>query len=148
MDRAGNTIIRPHFQEAGDFKEGAVRVKYEGCWGFIDPDANILVPLEYQDAKDFSEGLAPVKTKRLWGYVDKEALLKIKPQFKAANEFHDERAIVELAAGRTFIRPDGKVIMEPLKQRTLYDISEGRGRVVTESHWYWVDKEGKRIEPS
>jgi hypothetical protein len=35
MDRAGNTVIEPVFDNALDFTEGCAAVEYQGLWGFI-----------------------------------------------------------------------------------------------------------------
>ncbi|GAF61773.1 hypothetical protein JCM18903_1802 [Psychrobacter sp. JCM 18903] len=47
--------------ELCDFNEGLASAQKDGKYGFIDKQANIIVPFSYNFTAEFSEGLAIVK---------------------------------------------------------------------------------------
>lgn len=58
--------------ELCDFNEGLASAQKDGKYGFIDKQANIIVPFSYNFTAEFSEGLAIVKKNEHHGYINKK----------------------------------------------------------------------------
>lgn len=89
IDRDGHIIVRPQFDDEGDFFNSLAKVRKGGQWGYIDEVGHVVITYRYDDAGDFSEGLAAVQVGRKWGYIDTSGKLVIEPRFQAAAEFKD-----------------------------------------------------------
>jgi hypothetical protein len=96
MNRKGRVVIRPRFQNEGDFFEGLAKVEVGGNWGYIDEKGRYAITPVFQDAGDFHEGLAPVQVNRTWGFVDRAGKVVISPQFQGAGRFSGGLARIEL----------------------------------------------------
>jgi hypothetical protein len=94
IDRFGEVVISPTFQNAGPFSEGLARVRVSGLWGYIRPDGSMAIPPEFVDASDFSAGLASV--------VVQEA----RPDIGSRQARHEDRLF------RTYITAAGQPITE------------------------------------
>lgn len=108
IDRTGNFIIKPQFDEAGTFSDGLAPVLIENKWGFIDKEGMTVIKPTFDDAASFSEGLAKVGIKtqstslgtageipwnlsvrihNIYGFVDKAGEIIIIPHFEYAGSF-------------------------------------------------------------
>lgn len=71
INRYGEWIISPLYEEANDFQEGFASVKKEGKWGFIKRKGTYLVSPKYDMAGNFKDGFAKVELNGKVGYIDK-----------------------------------------------------------------------------
>jgi hypothetical protein len=81
IDKTGNLIIKPVFDDAMYFNEGLAAVfigkRFEGKWGYIDTSGKMVIEPQFENALFFSGGLANVspptgeEIKGIWGYIDK-----------------------------------------------------------------------------
>ena len=85
INRAGEIVINPQFDEAEDFSEGLARVVI-GDWrksptkhGYINKSGKHVINLKFDGAENFSEGLARVQIGDKWGYIDKSGKYIWKP---------------------------------------------------------------------
>ena len=81
INKIGEIVINPQFDEAKNFSEGLARVNIGGRrnrFG-INP--------QFDEAGDFSEGLAPVKIGGKVGYINPKGEIVINPQFDEAGDF-------------------------------------------------------------
>src|SRR3954471_15594122 len=63
INRGGEVVIKPRYDDAWDFSEGLAYVKEGARRGLIDKTGRMVVELQQVDiAGQFSEGLAPVQT--------------------------------------------------------------------------------------
>lgn len=66
MDKYGNVIVEPKYEEVGDFSDGRAYVLGENGknygYGFIDVKGEEIIPCNYVNAFNFSEGLAAAGT--------------------------------------------------------------------------------------
>ncbi|MES2701158.1 MAG: WG repeat-containing protein [Bacteroidota bacterium] len=59
------------YEDVGEnFKEGLMRVKKNGKWGYLNERCKTAIPFKYDEAQNFSEGLAAVKINGHWSYID------------------------------------------------------------------------------
>jgi len=96
MNRKGKVVIRPRFENEGDFFEGLAKVRVSGNWGFIDEKGRLAIAPVFQGTGDFHEGLAPVQVGRRWGFIDHAGKVVISPQFQGAGSFSDGLALFEV----------------------------------------------------
>ncbi|MGJ5813444.1 WG repeat-containing protein [Paludibaculum fermentans] len=102
MDRGGNVVIAPRFDEARDFFHGLAAVRLNGKVGFVNERDQLVIPARFDDARDFLEELAPVRLGRLWGYIDTRGNMAIQPRFQGAGEFHQGLARIYVWTTITF----------------------------------------------
>ena len=80
IDKEGNWIIQPIYDDVDSFSEGLARVEMGEKWGFIDKEGNWIIQPIYDSVANFSEGLAGVKNMgESWGFIDKKGNLVIQP---------------------------------------------------------------------
>ena len=67
-ERVSNTVFetslgcgQSEFGEGIEFSEGLHPVKQNGLWGYIDENAQWVIPTQYDKAAGFSDGLALVE---------------------------------------------------------------------------------------
>ncbi len=105
IDRTGELVVPPVFEEVGNFQEGlaAARISLEGSgrssdgssspgenWGYIDKSGKMVIqPREYSSIWGFSEGRAAVKVGERWGYIDVTGEMVIPPRFDSAGAFQN-----------------------------------------------------------
>jgi hypothetical protein len=94
IDRFGEVVISPTFQNAGPFSEGLARVQAGGLWGYIRPDGSMAIPPQFVDASDFSAGRASV------------VLQGTRPDVGSRQARHEDRLF------RTYITAAGHAITE------------------------------------
>jgi hypothetical protein len=107
IDRTGELVIEPRFNEAGKFSGGLAPVYVgayprvlgssdpeAGKWGYVDRAGRVVVPLQYVYAREFSEGLAAVWLGKKWGYIDASGRFVIPPRFASALNFDGGLALV------------------------------------------------------
>jgi hypothetical protein len=100
----GEQITPFMFNDAYGFSEGLAAVQGEdGKWGFVDPEANVVIPIEFSQVGSFSDGLAAVGISktieldppfeyyghiiteqhiRYWGFIDKSGEVVIPFDFE------------------------------------------------------------------
>jgi hypothetical protein len=61
IDLEGNVLFRvPPHEWVGHFREGLLKFKLHGKFGFLDRAGNVVIENRFTEAEDFSEGLAAV----------------------------------------------------------------------------------------
>lgn len=67
IDKEGNMVIQPVFEDARSFANGLAAVKTDGKWGFIDAGGEMKIAAQFFDAKDFNDrGSCFVNTGSKW----------------------------------------------------------------------------------
>ncbi len=83
IDRQGDQIIPPTFDNIYPFSEGLAAVAIQGKYGFIDRQGKIVIPPTFDRAFSFKSGLAPVTIGEYGtvnarvGYIDRTGKLVI-----------------------------------------------------------------------
>lgn len=79
IDRGGNFVHNPTFQDAHPFVEGVAAVKKGEYWGYIEPSGAMLTEFEFLWVSDFVNGMAQVRLgpthndySGLFAYIDKD----------------------------------------------------------------------------
>lgn len=70
VDRQGQMIISPAFEDADSFWKGYAPVNMNGLWGYAGEDGKILIDYVFDEALGFNEdGSAPVKRGDAWELI-------------------------------------------------------------------------------
>jgi len=105
IDKGGELVIRPRYQQAAGFFEGraAVAIRAKGkapgavVWGHIDADGEWVVRPTYDSTNRFVEGRAPVQLGRRWGFIGPDGALVVEPRYRhVQHAFIEGRAWVEV----------------------------------------------------
>ena len=72
INKKGEYVINPQFDDAYSFEEGLAVVKKGDEYGFIDKKGKYIINPKYEDAYNFYDGLAAVKKKGKWGFINKK----------------------------------------------------------------------------
>ena len=88
IDKKGEVVIVPQYNDAGSFSEGLAPVEINGKTIYIDKTGKQVISQGCDDTFGFFEGLAVVKIDGKVGYMDKTGRIVIHPQFKSASRFH------------------------------------------------------------
>jgi len=71
VDKQGNVVVRPQFEDVGVFGEGLASVEIDGKWGYIDKQGTLVINPQFEQAHSFSNGLAEVKIEGKFALIDK-----------------------------------------------------------------------------
>lgn len=67
IDKDGNQIIKPQFDDARSFSNGLAAIMKNGYWGYSNIAGDIVIDTIFQDAREFnSSGNVLVKQENVW----------------------------------------------------------------------------------
>ena len=72
IDRTGQQVIPPKFEDAHGFNEGLAAARYGGLWGYINISGEWVIPPTFRMAGRFYNGMAIVRGEggNEWGVID------------------------------------------------------------------------------
>ena len=147
VDKNGNWIINPIYEDVDVFREEVCWVKLKDKWGLIDRNGEFLIHPRFDGAREFNEGLANVKIANKWGVVDKEGNIIIRPEFDYIDSFKNGVAYIKNQGKYGFVFLDGNRII-PAEFDDVRGFSEGLAAVMTDGRWGYIDTAGKMaIDP-
>jgi hypothetical protein len=101
IDRTGNLVIEPVFEDAGCFSEGLAPVLVGGRWGYIERSGRIVIAPRFigssgnsDGAGQFADGLAPAGSGQGFGYINKLGEFLSAPEFDEARTYSDGLGLV------------------------------------------------------
>ena len=126
INKRGEMVINPQFDDAGRFSEGLACVKVGAKWGYINKSGDYVVTPRFNNlfGNAFSEGLARVKVGRKWGYINKSGEYIVTPQLYRARSFSDGLAQVSIPGKSGYINKRGRVVI-PFQFNKVTNFSEG-----------------------
>lgn len=157
-------VIKPTYEEAGDFHGGFAAVKLKNKYGYIDRGGNTVIPFKYDMAGDFYKGVAIVyvlvKTNDelqgeapKYGLIDKNKTEITPMQYDFIGLFNkDGIAIVKKGNKHSIINLAGKELM-PFQYDFISEFHESIAVVKSfdtntrKSLSGLIDKTGKEIYP-
>ena len=161
INKKGEYVIKPQFDEIGDFSDGLARVKVDGKYGYIDYKGEMVVKPNFVMADFyFSEDLAFVKIDTVeWrqkdnerfirhvtkvGFIDKIGKYVIPPQFDLAGYFHHGLAWVKIDDKYGFIDKTGKYVIKP-QYDDADNFRHGLAWVKIDDKYGFIDKTGNMV---
>ncbi len=113
IDKSGDFVIPPQFDDGSYYSEGLAAVKIDGEHGFIDKNGDFAIPLQFEWATGFSDGLAPVYIRDKHGYIDKSGTIVIPPMFEQGEQFSEGLAYVKTETQNGYIDTTGAWALIP-----------------------------------
>ncbi|MCB9196817.1 MAG: WG repeat-containing protein [Flavobacteriales bacterium] len=157
INKAGDWIIKPKYDEAKDFKEDLAPVKSKGKWGFLFESGKWAIKPQFADVTNFSEGKAGAVSLKssngLWGFINKQGEWIIAESFSEVKQFSKGECVVKIPSllpKQSFVIDEqGKQISPPYLKREK--VKEGF-HIVSQredkSYLYcYTDKVGELISP-
>lgn len=143
MDKKGNVIVNPQFEDVGLFNEGKCAVKNsDGLWGFIDKSGKIIINPQFNEATVFENGRAIVAMGSQYGVIDNNGKFLINPQFdKMVTD--DNRYLVNSNNVWGWCDKKGKYIINPQFKEAHLFLSNSLAPVRIGNNWGYINKEGK-----
>jgi WG containing repeat len=153
INRKGDEVIPPRFDDAGDFSEGLAPVGVDGLCGFIDLAGALVIGPRFRNVEDFRCGLAAVSEDRdNYGYIGRTGAWVIPPGDVVAHSFAEGLATIGLCqpggeALYGIIDSTGKTIL-PFEHASIGSFHEGLARVQDRAEkWGYVDTSGQVVIP-
>lgn len=72
INKLGQIVIKPQFDEVNDFSENLAVVQINNKWGYINTKGDFVIKPIYDEANSFSDGLAIVKLDEKYGAINKK----------------------------------------------------------------------------
>ena len=156
INRNGDVVIPPEYEEAIVMKEGLARVRKGSRVAYLDASGKRVIEPQEMTGELFSQGVAPATGRSAdgkygWGYIDKKGAWRIQPQFADAKGFSGSRAAVGVQDewGKVkygYIDANGAVVIKP-----QYDKAFAFGRVARveiEKRLRLIDSQGRDVTPA
>jgi len=150
LDNQGQLVIKPVFEDVGDYHYGVAAAKQQGKWGFIDTTGNWLIQPGFDAVQPFTEsGLAVVTVAGKSQIIDRKGA----QVGKALDDLVDEAILsdglparLQLSFNSVLLSPDGvrhvatdkMDVAEPFGTQGLFiafDASKGYGIVDENLGW-------------
>lgn len=150
LDNQGQLVIKPVFEQVGDYHFGAAAAMQQGKWGYIDLTGNWMIQPSFDRAQPFTEaGLAVVKVGGKSQIIDRKGV----QVGKALDDLVDDAVLsngvparLSLTFNSVLLSPDGvrhvatdkMEVVEPFGSDDLFiavDASKGYGIVDGNLAW-------------
>jgi hypothetical protein len=147
-DKSGAYVIKPQFDRALDYSEGAAAVVKEGKWFFIDVSGKRAFVGDYDDADSFHEGYARIRVGGKFGFVDHQGQYVVEPRYASARAFSGGLAAVAGGDALKWGYADNQGNLSiPLRFDNAGDFSEGVAAVQQGLNWGFIDRLGDFVVP-
>ncbi|WP_420455908.1 WG repeat-containing protein [Rubrivirga sp.] len=142
LDRAGEVVVEPAFDNLGDLHDGRARFERDGKVGFVDRTGAVVIEPAYDDARSFSGGRAAVRQGQRWFYVDTENRRGADGQtFISAGDYSSGLAPVRTENRWEYVDERGQRVIGP-----QFDAARafrgGRAAVEVDGSWTFVRPDG------
>ncbi len=107
ITKDGKTAFTTSLRLLG-FRDGLSPAEFNGKWGFVDRNGELVVPFGFQTANPFYEGLSAVTQKGLIGYIDKSGNWVIRPRFSRMLGLTDPLFLPNFSEGLAVYRDNQK----------------------------------------
>lgn len=142
VNKSGEVVINPQFDNAELFSEGLAAVKQGDRWGFIDKSGNIVINPQFDKVGKFKNKKAPFRLGKQWGFIDKKGGYVINPQFEYADVFSEGLAVIRSGSGFGYITENGKMEINP-QFLAAESFQNGMALVNQGLRFGYINKKGK-----
>ncbi len=119
IDRAGEEVVRPLYNDTGPFSQERAWVRLVDRFGYIDNAGKVVIPIKFDGAKNFNQGYAAVKLGSTWSYIDRDGNPLKTIAFEEVNSFSDDVATVKVDGKWGAIDNTGEIIVPPQFSRMM-----------------------------
>ena len=146
INRQGQFVVEPEFENTGFFQEGLVNVKKDGKWGYLNREGQMVIPLQYEYAYLFVKGLAAVKINGKYGFIDRRGNFVIPPIYDSASNFSQGLACVKKDGRSGYINEAGVYVIPP-RFDAAYSFREGLAKVEIGGKFGFINLDGELVIP-
>ncbi len=148
IDKSGNFVIKPQFEDAKSFSDGLAAAEQDKKWGFLNASGEWAIKPQYDKVKYFDSGYALVLKDDQWQYIDKKnQVLEIPATTEKLYDFEDGVAFFRDGDKVGLLGTDGKMVLEPVYNQ-IKDIKNGHAKVEKGELWGMIDTKGKEVIPT
>ncbi len=162
IDKTGKLIVADTFTYLGVCRDGLMSFKQNGRYGYMDKQANIVIPAMYTSAKNFANGLASVQVDEnsKFGYINKENRFIVEPKYVDAESFYEgyasvytEKKFYSMKGGNVntdkvgVIDTKGNEVIPPIYETVSLKRPGGIFKVTKNEKQGLIDSTGKIILP-
>lgn len=147
MDRKGNVVIEPQFDDAEQFSEGLACVKIGDKTGYINKTGAFVIDGEgLEFVGKMSDGMVMVGNKGKYGYFDKNGNQVLAFKYESASDYSDGLAWVVINGDICCIDKRGNVVIDAANYIGVNDFNEGMAFVwIDYEHPVCIDKKGNVV---
>lgn len=129
VNRKGEIVIKPQFEEVTDFgPEGVAVVRIAGNYTFIDRKGKKLVKPVYDGIWGFHERPAGLKVSNRWGYMNKGGKVVVDALPLHSPRFSSGLTPVEVNGKWGYAGTNGEIVIKPQYYR-VWPFRDGLGEV-------------------
>jgi hypothetical protein len=155
QNAAGQTVIKPRFDEGNTFEHGLAVVGVAGKFGMIDSTGQEVLPLKYRVLADFHDGLAGASLDgQKYGFVNRTGAFVIAPVYTGVADFSERRAVVVQGNKCALLNTKG-TLLTLFKYQGIENVQGGIARVCLKNTnrddiefsntWGFIDANGREI---
>ncbi|GEM_PF-2660104 len=137
-------VIKPAFEQAECFSEGAAAVKTGGLYGYINSSGEVIIKPVYDEAGDFYDGIAPVISKGLHTFINQKGIQVIVVREDETRYLGEGLAAVKIDGKYGYLTAGGKQALKPVYEYAL-PFNEGIAAVKINGKYGFINKKGKTI---
>lgn len=144
------TINNKPITDVGRFDKGIAAVKSNGSYGYINGDANVIIPFQYEVGSDFNNGYAVAKKGGKFGAINRKGDSIIPFQYDGISAFSEGVFRVKKGpgvAGRWGVVDTNNKTVIPFEYNLIGEFKGGKANVLKNGKWGTVSKTGKVIIP-
>lgn len=148
INRTGIPTIPIQYKGVWSLSEGLARVMtFEDSIGFMDANANWVIPPQFGEAQDFKEGLARVRVGDKYGYINPKGEWIIPAEYVSASPtFEQGYSVVKKISNYGLIDTKGKTII-PFDYQRITTPKFGLCKVKKQGKFGYLNLKGEVIIP-
>jgi hypothetical protein len=133
MNNKGKMVLKPIYEQAGDFQDGIAIVRLRGLSGVIDSTGYFIVKPKYETIHPFSEGRATVINHRGFKVIDESGKELTSKTYSFIGDYKEGRVLFSITdeKGKNlygFLNRRGKEVI-PASYQSASDFNEGKSVV-------------------
>lgn len=140
VDPSGKLLIKPVYDNAGDFHEGLAVVSRNDSVFYINKENNNPFKKIYAEAGNFRNGIAPVKQNGKWFFINRQGQT-ISRTYDEINELSDNLYVVKIDDKYGALNHFGQTVLEPRFEK-LGDFTNGFAYYTEKGNYGFVSREG------
>lgn len=146
INRKGEEVIKPSYDDAGNFSNGHVSVLKDQKVGVINKSGEVVIPFDYEDIGAFSDGVTFYKKSGMYGLMDTTGKKITEPTFEGLGNVSEGLLAFLKDKKIGFINTKGEVVIQP-QFDFANPFSEGLAMVAVGNKAGFIDKQGNTVIP-
>lgn len=146
INRKGEEVIQPVYDDAGMFLSGLVSVLKDGKVGVLNKKGEVIIPFEYENIGGFFDGLACYNQNGKFGIMDSTGKKVTEATFEGLGDVSEGMLAFIKDKKIGFINTKGEIVIQP-----QFDFAnpfyEGLAMVALENKVGFIDKQGNFVIP-